>query len=116
MHIHFWTLDDMSACQLQALLLALRLWPLMPQQLRDSCALLPVADISDLPASGGSSHTTVYAASGQGAAAFFASSHLSKLLPVFRATSGAHPRLHTLWPTVLALLLPGFAPKRVSIG
>lgn len=112
---------DLTRCQcitarVQALLLALRLWPLMPQQLRGSCALLPHADVDDLPASGGGSHTTAYATSAQGAAAFFASSHLAKLLPVFRATSVAHPRLHTLWPTVLALLLPGFAPKRVSIG
>jgi DNA polymerase phi len=100
---------------LQALLLALRLWPLMPQQLRKLCALLPAVDITDVPAAGGSSHTTAYAASAQGAAAFFAPEHLGKLLPVLRATSVAHPRLHTLWPTVLALLLPGFAPKRVSL-
>jgi len=35
------------------------------------------------------------------------------LLPVLRASSVAHPRLHSLWPTLLALLLPGYALARV---
>lgn len=35
------------------------------------------------------------------------------LLPVLRASTAAHPRLHTLWPTLLALLLPGYTPAQV---
>lgn len=87
---------------------------MMPQALRAACPLLPDADISDASAAGATSHTTAYAASVNGAAAFFDAAHLARLLPVFRATTAAHPRLHLLWPTMLALLLPGFAPKRVS--
>lgn len=35
------------------------------------------------------------------------------LLPVLRASSAAHPRLHALWPSLLSLLLPGHTPSRV---
>lgn len=100
--------------RVQALLLALRLWPLMSQALRASCPLLPAVDIPNSSAAGGTSRTTAYVNSAEGAGAFFNAGHLAKLLPVLRATTAAHPRLHLLWPTVLALLLPGFAPKRVG--
>ena len=42
--------------------------------------------------------------------------HAQELLPVLRASSAAHPRLHTLWPTLLALLLPGYSIARVRRG
>ena len=45
---------------------------------------------------------------------FFHPDHLASLRPLLRATTAAHPRLHLLWPSLLALLLPGFAPKRVG--
>lgn len=32
---------------------------------------------------------------------------------MLRASSAAHPRLHALWPTLLALLLPGYSIARV---
>ncbi len=96
----------------QALLLALRLWPAMPKELQSSCPLLPAARIPS--SSWAAGRTTAYAASAEAASGFFQPSHLAKLLPVLRGTTAAHPRLHLLWPTLLALLLPGFAPKRVS--
>lgn len=35
---------------------------------------------------------------------------------MLRASSAAHPRLHALWPTLLALLLPGYSIARVRGG
>ena len=35
---------------------------------------------------------------------------------MLRASSAAHPRLHALWPTLLALLLPGYSIARVRTG
>lgn len=105
-----------SACLLmQALLLALRLWPAMSAAVQAACPLLPDIRIPGASAAWAAQRTTAFAASAEAAAAFFEPAHLAKLLPVFRGTTAAHPRLHSLWPTVLALLLPGFAPKRVGM-
>ena len=110
----------------QALLLAVRLWPMMPEDLRASCQLLPAATAAPpkgffTAGTGSSTHKKKSkAASSDGAAgaaaAFFTMAHLRSLLPVLRLTSGAHPRLHSLWPTLLALLLPGFSADRVRWG
>ena len=48
------------------------------------------------------------------AAAFFSEQHLQILSPVLKGSSSSHPRLHSLWPTLLALLLPGFKAVKVS--
>ncbi len=93
----------------------------MPDDLRAACQLLP-AGVAAPPrgfftGSGGASKKKSKASSPDGtagaAAAFFTAAHLQALLPVLRLTSGAHPRLHSLWPTLLALLLPGFSADRV---
>ena len=36
------------------------------------------------------------------------------MLPALRAASASHPRLHSVWPSLLAFLLPGFKVDRVS--
>ena len=106
----------------QALLLAVRLWPVMPEELRASCQLLPAGAAAPpkgffTGSSGGASKKKSKALTPDGAAgaaaSFFTTAHLQSLLPVLRLTSGAHPRLHSLWPTLLALLLPGFSADRV---
>ena len=101
----------------QVLLLAVRLWAVMPEDLRASCQLLP----REPPApprgffQGRNEESNEKAAGGAAAAAaaFFTAAHLELLLPMLRATSAAQPRLHSLWPTLLALLLPGFSAARV---
>lgn len=95
----------------QALLLAIRLWAVMPADVRRSCPLLPVgctpppADFFRAGAGGGDAS--------EAAAAFFTPQHVRALLPVLRLTSQSHPRLHSVWPTLLALLLPGFTADKV---
>ena len=94
----------------QALLLALRLWSKLPAELLSEMSLLP-SDAKPPPIE--------FFSRGQGtaasaAAAVFSQQHLQKLLPVLRSTSSSHPRLHSVWPTLLALLLPGFTAIKVS--
>lgn len=102
----------------EALLLALRLWPRLPPAAAAACPLLPAGCKAKLPAAlfadpaAAASSKAVAAA----AAAFFSRDHLAALLPVLRATTQAHPRLHTLWPTLLALLIPGFSADKVGPG
>ena len=104
----------------QVLLLAVRLWAVMPEDMCASCQLLPRG--SAAPPRGffqrgnnadGSKNNVDAGAAEAAAAAFFTAAHLESLLPVLRASSAAQPRLHSLWPTLLALLLPGFSADRV---
>ncbi|KAL3135482.1 hypothetical protein ABBQ38_005962 [Trebouxia sp. C0009 RCD-2024] len=91
----------------KALLLALHLWPSLPQSLLRNIKLLPAG--AEPPPTGYFTNPDAPTdLAGPAAAAFFAEKHLQKLLPVLRASSGSHPRLHSVWPTILALLLPGF--------
>lgn len=100
----------------EALLLALRLWPRLPPAVAAACPLLPAGfKAQQLPASLFTDPTTATGskAAAAAAAAFFSRQHLSTLLPVLRATTQAHPRLHSVWPTLLALLIPGFSADKV---
>lgn len=87
---------------LQDLLLALRLWPHLPPKILKRGALLPKgieAPPSDFGISNGKSTAA--------AAAFFSAEHLSKLSAVLKSSSASHPRLHSVWDAIIALLLPG---------
>ena len=103
----------------EALLLALRLWPRLPAAAAAACPLLPGGfKAKQLPAA---LFTDPAAAAGSkavaaAAAAFFTKQHLGALLPVLRGTTAAHPRLHSVWPTLLALLIPGFSADKVRQG
>lgn len=118
-HQAFFSLSHLwSALLRQALLLAVRLWPVIPQELLEAIPLLPpLKRPLTLGATGGGVLVTeAYSAapeSAAAAAALFSQAHLQRLLPVLRATTASHPRLHLLWPTLLALLMPGFSPRSV---
>lgn len=102
----------------EALLLALRLWPRLPAAAAAACPLLPggfkakqlPAGLFSDPAAAAGSKAVAAAA-----AALFTKAHLAALLPVLRATTAAHPRLHSVWPTLLALLIPGFSADKVRL-
>jgi len=87
------------------LLLALRLWGSMPSTLLKQTSLLPSNVQSPSTDFFTVSDTPKEAAAA--AAAFFSEQHLQTVLPVLRGSSSSHPRLHSLWPTLFALLLPG---------
>ena len=97
---------------LQALLLALHLWPLLPESLLPEVKLLP-AGAKRPPAAFFSNPDAPRDAVAPATAAFFAEEHLQQLLPVLRASSSSHPRLHSVWLTIFALLLPGFTAVKV---
>ena len=99
---------------LQALLLALHLWSRCNSELLAKCPLLPSG--AQPPVKGFFTSTTAEAADHPVAAAeaFFAASHLQKILMPLRLSSASHPRLHSLWPTLFALLVPGFTAAKVS--
>ncbi|GIL59964.1 hypothetical protein Vafri_14611, partial [Volvox africanus] len=104
----------------EALLLALVLWPKLPGSLLQTCHLLP-ANTPPPPAElffgasavrGGVLSPAAAAAAALTAAGLFSREHLQLLTPALLATSGSHPRMHTLWQYLLPLLLPGFRPHR----
>ncbi|DBB15045.1 TPA: hypothetical protein ACH3X3_004628 [Trebouxia sp. C0006] len=101
-----WLLTPAADASPEVLLLALRLWGSMPFTLLKQTSLLPsnvqspstdFFTVSDTPKDAAAA-----------AAAFFSEQHLQTVLPVLRGSSSSHPRLHSLWPTLFALLLPGF--------
>ena len=95
---------------MQAFLLAIRLWSKLPADLLSEVSLLPQG-ITSPP---DSFFTKGQGSASAAAAAVFSQQHLQTLLPVLRSTSSSHPRLHSLWPTLLALLLPGFTAVKVA--
>jgi DNA polymerase phi len=112
-----WLAAAPEAATPESLLLALHLWPRLPPRTAAACPLLPrgaapPADFFASPAAAAGSAPAAAAA-----AALFSRQHLAALLPALRATTAAHPRLHSVWPTLLALLMPGFsADKVLSLG
>lgn len=102
----------------EALLLALRLWPRLPAAVVQSCPLLPEGFHASTPLPANLFMNNAGAANSKAvavaAAAFFTRHHLTALLPVLRATTQSHPRLHIVWPTLLALLMPGFSAEKVG--
>jgi DNA polymerase phi len=105
-----WLCADPADASPEALLLALRLWSRLPPALRAACPLLPpggAAAPAALFAAAGPLGAADVKAAAAAAAAFFTDAHLRRVLPALRATSNAHPRLHSVWPALLALLNPG---------
>ena len=99
----------------EALLLALRLWHRLPADVCAACPWLPAGnaappaalfDATDSLARGNGSGNG--GATGAAATAFFTEQHLRQILPALRTSTHSHPRLHSVWPTLLTLLLPGF--------
>ncbi len=103
-----------AEAQPEGLELALRLWARMPAAARTRCMLLPAGappppvGFWEDPAA--APRDAVEPAAG----AVLSTGHLRQLVPVLLASSAAHPRLHGVWGCLLALLLPGFKPQRVS--
>ncbi|KAK9903496.1 hypothetical protein WJX75_007153 [Coccomyxa subellipsoidea] len=99
----------------EGLLLAVRLWARMPAGVRGDCALLP----QQSPPPPRTFFTAVPAASPApvaASAAFFSGRHLQALSEALVTSSLSHPRIHSLWFSLLALLLPGFTPTKVEGG
>lgn len=88
------------------LLICLRLWPRISDNLRAECTLLP----RQCPPPPATTFTTGAepARLAAAAASIFSPSYLQLLAPALLDTTHAHPRMHTLWTHLLALLLPGF--------
>ena len=99
----------------QALLLALRLWSRCSPEMVNQCPLLP-SNVKPMPQNfftedrpEASSHPAA------AAEAFFSAGHLQKILTPLRLSTASHPRLHSLWPSLFALLIPGFTPFKVDL-
>lgn len=99
-----------SHVRLQGLLLALRLWGSLPAPILAQTKLLP-ANVRPPPADFFTSSASTKDAAAEAAAAFFSEQHLEKLVAVVRGSSSSHPRLHSLWGTLLSL--PDFTPLQV---
>lgn len=118
----------------ESLLLALRLWHNLPAAILERCEVLPKSNPGQSQSqpkghqSGSPTLTPPPALFWQqpqevprsavagAAAAMFTQQHMVLLQPVLLATTASAPRLHQVWGCLLALLLPGFTPTRVSAG
>ena len=105
----------MASC-LQALLLAVRLWGRLPAAVTAACPLLPAGCKPPPPTLFTNPNVSAAKAAEPAAAALFSETHLELLVPVLRGSTQSHPRLHGVWPTLLALLIPGFNPDKVHFG
>ena len=109
----------------EAALIALRLWPRLPSSASfdcSRCAFLPRDREAPRPAAGffddpssAAAPSSCKSAAAASVALFSSSSPSSSssssnspLTSALVAAAATHPRLHRLWTTVLALLLPGF--------
>ena len=103
---------QLVAClSMQDLLLALRMWPFMPAELLSECPMLPSG--CPAPSAGaftGSDNARSVSTAG---AAFMTAQHLRSLSGVLADASASHPRIHSVWLTLLSLLIPGFTPVKV---
>lgn len=93
-------------------MLALRLWPFMPPSLISECRMLP----RDCPAPSPGAFTGAKDAksASTAGAAFMTGPYLSSLRGAL-ADSASHPRIHSVWLTLLSLLIPGFTPVKVTL-
>ena len=97
--------------RVQDLMLALRVWPLMPPDLISECPMLP----NNCPAPSVGAFTgsqNVQSASTAGLA-FLTPAYLSSVGEALADASASHPRVHSVWLTLLSLLIPGFTPVKV---
>ena len=93
----------------EMLQLALYLWPLLPAEDVQRCALLPDNAPAPSPSLFACAAAHQYSKQdAEAAAAFFAPQHLAQLADIARQTSACLPRLHAAWLYMLRLLLPGF--------
>ena len=93
-------------------MLALRLWPFLPADLVSGCPMLP----SGCPTPGSGAFTGAQDAQSASAAglAFMTPAHLSAVGEALADASASHPRVHSVWLTLLSLLIPGFTPVKVK--
>ncbi|CAG9465467.1 unnamed protein product [Pedinophyceae sp. YPF-701] len=99
-----------DAASPEALLVAISLWDVLGGV---SCALLPEGAEGEgvaayLAAPGTAPHPRA------AAAAFFAPAHLRSVAPALGRTTGCAPRMHSVWPVLVSLLVPGFRPRRLG--
>ena len=90
----------------------MRLWPYMPSDLLSECPLLPKN--CPVPSPGAYSGLQDVKSASTAGAAFMTSSHLSSVSSALAEGSASHPRVHSVWLTLLTLLIPGFTPVKVS--
>lgn len=109
----------------EALLLALHIWPLLPQDSRESCKLLPEGiakpslntfqqSVDDCPRNGNSraSFSPVHHEADRLAASeFFNPKNLQNISHILKDASFVRHQLHSVWLHVLRLLIPSFVIK-----
>jgi len=107
----------------EGLLLAVSLWGQLPEDIISSSHYLPISSNNNKDSKpvkgfftnkGKAPATTTEWNSAACASAFFSEKHLQKIANAMHATTSSSPRLHSLWPTLLSLLLPGFIIKNKS--
>ncbi len=95
-------------------MLALRVWPLMPPDLISECPMLP--DNCPAPSVGAFTGSQDVQSASTAGLAFMTPAHLSSVGEALADASASHPRVHSVWLTLLSLLIPGFTPVKVGSG
>jgi DNA polymerase phi len=103
----------------ESMLLALRLWHVLPPEQLARSRLLPSLRAGQAPPPAlfwqqplSVKRKQVDAA----AAAVFDARHVQVMADALLLSTGSHPRLHPVWGCLLALLMPGFVPLKVRLG
>ncbi|GAB4814705.1 hypothetical protein N2152v2_001751 [Parachlorella kessleri] len=107
-----WMTAPPESASPEALLLAVRVWGRLPAAVAAACPLLPPGCKPPPPTLFTDPSVSAARAAEPAAAALFSEAHLELLVPVLRGSTQSHPRLHGVWPTLLALLIPGFNPDK----
>ena len=123
MNIRLYVHPSHSGCQMhwlylhlvQALFLVLRLWSRSSPDFIATCPLIPPKAAPPSKTFFTNSKPDAGNHPVDAADALFSPSHLQRLLSPLRLSSASHPRLHLIWPTLLALLIPGFTSSKVAV-
>ena len=103
--------DQFACLSMQDLLLALRMWPFMPADLLSECPMLPRG--CPAPSAGAFTGSEDARSASTAGATFMNAQHLDSLSGALADASASHPRVHSVWLTLLSLLIPGFTPIKV---
>ena len=87
------------------------MWPFMPADLLSDCPMLPRG--CPTPSAGAFTGSDDTRSASTAGAAFMTAQHLDGLSGALADASASHPRIHSVWLTLLSLLIPGFTPVKV---
>ena len=88
----------------EALTVAIFLWPYMPSSIRENCSLIPISGIDVASSSGAVNGLHNMKDQNELTDILFTKENVKKMSMLFRTVSDCHPRIHTVWNSLLEVL------------